>query len=215
MKLPLYNWTCLGAVVLSFAACQTTLRPRVVRLALNPDSSSWRLRVNQGDVENSISGSELTNKLTRLHMHQGDVILVNSPTTGKSGSVRLTEEWISGYCQSNQVAVYLVHTLPEIDMFSVQAYHWSAPHDNPFDLSKASFFYEGKFLENGREGFEAMLQQITTERPQQIFILGSMYDFNRSFPPDPNPYEASLDRLGKVLNAAGTDWIQLETLPGF
>lgn len=215
MRATFYNWAVLAAVFLGVAACQTTNRPRVVRLALNPDNSTWRLGVNGCNEGDALSEPVLTDQLTSLRLHQGDIILVNSPPVGKPNLVRSTEGWISRYCQSNNVAVYLTHVLPEIDMYSVRAYHWSAPYDNPFDLAKASFFCEGKPVGRGRDGFEAMLRQIADERPRQIFILGSMYDFNRSFPPDPNPYEGLRDRLGEALKGAGTDFIQLDALPGF
>jgi hypothetical protein len=98
-------------------------------------------------------------------------------------------------------------------MFSVSAYHWTAPFDDPFDLAKASFFREGKLVGSGTNGFEAVLRQIASDRPKQVFILGSMYDTGRSFPPNASPYEKQRDWLYSVLQTAGTDFIELDPLP--
>lgn len=215
MRTSFWTWSLLGAVALALVACQTNTRPRVVRLAQNLNSTTWRLSVNGGNHGDALSNSNFTNKLTRLCLHQGDALLVNCPPLSQSSAAKPAQEWLSRYCQSNSVAVYLTHTLVGVDMFSVPAYHWTAPYDNPFDLSKASFFREGNFLGHGPSGFEEMLHQIARDRPKQIFILGSMYDFNSSFPPDPSPYERLSDRLDSTLKEAGTDFIRLEALPGF
>lgn len=215
MRASFLTWSIAGAVGLALVGCQTKARPRVVRLALNPNSTTWRLSVNRGNQGDSLFNFDLTNRLARLCLHQGDTLLVSCPPLGQSSSAKPAEEWVSDYCQSNSVAVYLTHTLAGIDMFSVRAYHWTAPYDNPFDLSRASFFREGKLLGHGTSGFEEMLRQIAHDRPKQIFILGSMYDFNSSFPPGPSPYEGLSDRLDSTLKAAGTDFIRMLALPGF
>jgi hypothetical protein len=98
-------------------------------------------------------------------------------------------------------------------MFSVRAYHWTAPYDNPFDLTNASFYCEGRLIGRSTNGFEGMLHQIARDHPKHIFILGSLFDTGRSFPPDPTPYEQQRDRLDNVLKAAGTDFIELAPLP--
>jgi hypothetical protein len=98
-------------------------------------------------------------------------------------------------------------------MFSVLAYHWTASFDNPFDLASASFFREGRPLGSGINGFDEVLRQIARNHPKQVFILGSMYDTDRSFPPNASPYEKQRDKLYSVLKAAGTDFIQLDPLP--
>jgi hypothetical protein len=98
-------------------------------------------------------------------------------------------------------------------MFSVPAYHWTAPFENPFDLANASFFREGKILGRGTNGFEEVLRQIARDHPKQVFILGSLYDTDRSFPPNASPYGKQRDQLYSVLKTAGTDFIQLDPLP--
>lgn len=202
-------------MTLMLTGCQSESLPRVVRLALNPGLSTWRLAVNGHSCSRALSGSDLTNTLTKLELRQGDVLLVDSPPDRGSGYAQSTKGWVSDYCQSHSVAVYLAHALGEIDMFSVCAYHWNAPYRNPFDLTSAGFFCEGRLLGKGEDGFAAMLRQIDRKRPRRIFILGSMYDFNRGFPPDPNPYEGMQDRLASTLKATGTDLISLSALPGF
>jgi hypothetical protein len=98
-------------------------------------------------------------------------------------------------------------------MFAVPAYHWTAPFDNPFDLTNASFFCEGKLLGRSTNGFDEILRQIARDRPRQVFILGSRYEADRSFPPNASPYEKQRDQLDNVLKASGTDFIQLDPLP--
>jgi hypothetical protein len=95
----------------------------------------------------------------------------------------------------------------------VPAYHWTAPFDNPLDLANASFFREGKPVGSGTNGFDEVLRQIARDHPKQVFILGSLYDTDRSFPPNASPYEKQRDQLYSVLKTAGTDFIQLDPLP--
>jgi hypothetical protein len=191
------------------------MHPRVVRVALNAGSTEWRLAVNGPKRHAVLSGPVLAQELRNLRLHQGDVILVNCPPAEQPGPVQTTEEWVSGYCQSNSVAVYLTHAFAGVDIFSVRAYHWTAPYDNPFDLPGAFFFCEGKPLGRSTNGFERMLYQIAHDRPKQIFILGSLFDMAGGLPPDPVPYENERDQLYNVLKAAGTDFIMLDPLPGF
>ena len=209
-------WPVLGAIILVLAGCRNQTQPRVVRLALNSSSADWRLSVNGTNRSGDLADSTLTKELVRLRLRQGDVMLITLPRARQTGSVKRAEEWLSHYCQSNSVAVYLVlDPFPGVEIFSVRAYHWTAPYDNPFDLARASFFCEGQFLGQGRNGFEEMLGHIERERPRQVFILGSLFDLSRSFPPDSSPYEHQRDRLDNVLKASGTDFIQLDALPGF
>jgi hypothetical protein len=184
-----------------------------MRLALNPDRSTWRLTVDGGSGGRALSSSNLMSEVTRLRPRWGDVLLLSSPPDPPSNQVKVAEEWLFRCCQSNRVAVNLTRGYIGVDMFSVPAYHWTAPFDNPFDLTNASFFREGKLLGSGINGFEEVLRQIARDHPKQVFILGSMYDMDRSFPPGASPYEKHYDELYSVLKTAGTDFIQLEPLP--
>ena len=204
-------WSVL-AVILTLTGCQTQGQPRVMRLALNPDDSTWRLSVDGADHGHTLSSSKLTNEVTRLRPRWGDVLLLSSPPAAGSNQVKAAEGWLFRCCQSNRVAVNLTYGYTGVDMFSMPAYHWTAPFDNPFDLAKASFFCEGKLVGSGTNGFEKVLGQIASDRPKQVFILGSMYDTGRSFPPNASPYEKQRDQLYNVLKAAGTDFIELDPL---
>ena len=203
----------LVAAILVLTGCQTHEQPRVLRIALNPDGSTWRLSVDGANQGHALSSSKLTNDVARLRPRWGDVLLLSSPAAAGSNQVKAAEGWLFRCCQSNRVAVNLTHDYTGVDMFSVPAYHWTAPFDYPFDLAKASFFREGKLVGTGTDGFEKMLRQIASDHPKQVFILGSMYDTGRSFPPNASPYEKQRDQLYSVLKAAGTDFIELDPLP--
>ncbi len=185
----------------------------MMRLALSCDGSTWRLSVNGAERGYAFSSSKLTNEVARLRPRWGDVLLLSSPAAVESDQVKVAEEWLFRCCQSNRVAVNLTYGYIGVDMFSVSAYHWTASFDYPFDLAKASFFREGKLVGSGTNGFEAVLRQIASDRPKQVFILGSMYDTGRSFPPNASPYEQQRNQLYSVLKAAGTDFIELDPLP--
>lgn len=195
--------------------CGGEAEPRVVRIAQNANAPTWCLNVNGHGQGDDLSSRTLTNRLAQLLLRQGDCILLDLLPGRESVANRQTEQWVSGYCQANRVAVYLTHAFAGVDMFSVRAYHWTAPYENPLDLTRASFFCEGKLLGRSTIGFGAMLRQIAQDRPRQVFILGSMYDFNRSFPPNPSPFEGVSARLDGTLKAAGTDFVRLDALPGF
>jgi hypothetical protein len=185
------------------------MQPRVVRVALEADRTDCRLSVNGANRSGSLSGSQLTQKLALLRLHHGDVMLLGFPRAEGSTPAKNTKGWLLGFCQSNNVSVYLMlEPFPGVDMFSVRTYHWTAPHDDPFDLASASFFCEGRLVGRSTNGFEGMLHQIAHDRPKQIFILGS-----RSSPGETAPYERQEDRLYSTLKAAGTDFVQLDALP--
>jgi hypothetical protein len=209
-----WSSSALGIIILALAGCQTEMQPRVVRVALNADSADWRLTVNGANGRSSLSGSTLTQELTHLRLRQGDAMLLRLPQAQESSPAEKTTGWLWGYCRSNNVAVYFMREpFPGLEMFSVQAYHWTAPYDNPFDLTNASFFCEGRLIGRSTNGFEEMLHQIARDHPKQIFILGSFFDTSRSFPPDPAPYDDHRDRLDMVLKAARTDFVELCPMP--
>lgn len=213
MKTLLRVWSALGAALFVVTGCQTHEQPRVLRAALNPDGSTWRLSVNGAERGHALSSSRLTNEFARLRPRWGDVLLLFSPAVAESDQVEAAERWLFRCCESNRVAVILTYAYTGVDMFSVPAYHWTAPFDYPFNLAKASFYREGKLVGSGTNGFEAVLRQIASDRPKQVFILGSMYDTGRSFPPNASPYEQQRDQLYNVLTTAGTDFIELDSLP--
>lgn len=206
------------AVALFLVACRTFPQSRVVRLAFESASSNWRLSVNGTHEASGLSASKLTNELAALRLHQGDVILMRSLVGTDNAAVQGPNEWLSEYCASNSVAVY-IYALdgPATDMFSVVAFHWTAPYDNPFDLPSACFFCEGRLLGRGTSGFESMLHLIARDRPRKLLILGSLFDTRRymdaGWPWDPSPYSRLRGRLDSVMKAAGTDLVFLSVFP--
>jgi hypothetical protein len=152
--------------------------------------------------------------LIRLQLRQGDVMVLGLPRAEEPASEKQAIEWLWAACRSDRVAVYLIlEPLAGVDMFSVRAYHWTAPYGDPFDLANASFFCEGQIIGRDNTGFEGMLRRIAHDCPKQVFILGSRFDMGRSFPPDPAPYERQRQRLDDVLRKAGTDFVQLTPMP--
>ena len=95
-------------------------------------------------------------------------------------------------------------------IFSIPAYHWVAPYDDPLSMEGASFFFEGHFLGKATKGFNSMLVDLHVSHPPKVFILGRLYDTSRSFPPLPCPFEREHDRLEAVLSGARIDWIELD-----
>lgn len=129
-----------------------------------------------------------------------------------------TWAWLARYCDSNSVAVYLYGVYSDAagaEIFFIPVYHWVAPFDDPMRLESASFFREGKALGNGSNGFKKMLGEISENHPKKIFVLGSLYDFDRSFPPLASPFDRQRQRLNGVAAAAGTLLILIDPEPGF
>src|ERR1035437_2230123 len=140
-------WPLLALLVLPLASCRTQVLFRSVRVTLDRNSAAWWLTVNGASRDHTISGSELVQDLAHLRLRQGDVMLLGLPHAQESSRAEKTTEWLWGLCRSNNIAVYFMREpFPGVDMFSVQAYHWTAPYDNPFDLTKASFFCEGRMI---------------------------------------------------------------------
>ena len=213
MRTALCAWSALVAAVLALTGCKTQEQPRVLRLALSPDGSTWRLTVNGVNRGRVLSSSSLTNEFTRLRPRWGDAILLDCPPSPPPSVGEATYEWLFQCWQSRRVAVNDLHAFAGVDIFSVRAYHWSAPFDNPYDLTSASFFREGKLLGRGTNGFDEVLRQLVRDHPKQVFIVGSKYDVDRTFGPDASPFEKQRDRLDDVLRAAGIDFIEVDPLP--
>jgi hypothetical protein len=214
MKRHRFNIIVFSLTILSTCACRTVQQPRVLRVVLNGnDHSTWKLAVNSVTRGQAVSSTSLTNQISQLHLHWGDVLLLAAaPSPGQRG-VAETERWIFRVCQARRVAISLLDKYAGIDVFEVPAYHWTAPFENPFDSAAASFFREGRFLGSGTNGFANMLSQIERTHPKRIFILGSLYDMGRSFPPNSSPFEDERNRLDSVLRNSGTDLVLVEPLP--
>ena len=200
------------------AGCQIGGQPRVVRLMHNTNSISWRLSVNGAANHAVIAGNDLTNVLAHLRLRHGDLIVLGSLPNRKSGPVADTWSWLAQYCDSNRVAVYfygVYDPTAAAEMFSIPVYHSVAPFDYPLKLESGSFFREGNFLGTGSAGFKKMLDEISRSHPKKIFVLGSLYDINRSLPPRASPWRHQLDRLNTVSEAAGTQLILIDPSPGW
>jgi len=183
------SFRCRRSSILA-TGCQTGGQARVVRLMLNTNSISWRLSVNGATNDTVIVGNDLTNVLTGLRLRHGDLILLGSLPNRQSGPVADTWTWLGRYCDSNRVAVYfygVYDSTAAAEMFSVPVYHSVAPFDYPLKLESGSFFREGDFLGTGSAGFKKMLDEISRSRSKKIFVLGSLYDINRSLPPLASP----------------------------
>jgi hypothetical protein len=218
MKQLILLFSVVVVTALWVTGCQTGGQARVVRVMLDTNSVTWRLSVNGTANDPVIAGNDLTNILTRLRLRHGDLILLGSLPNRKSGPMADTWAWFARYCDSNNVAVYLYGVYSSSaagEMFSIPVYHWVAPFDNPMRLESASFFREAEFLGNGSDGFKKMLDEISQNRPKKIFVLGSLYDLNRSFPPLASPYDHQRGRLNDVSAVAGTQLILLDPEPGF
>jgi hypothetical protein len=207
----------LALAFTGFARGQTLPGARVVRLMVGTNSTNWRIGIDGEEVA-VVSSRQLTNKLAKLHLRQGDLVLLGTLPNRKSGPLAETWQWIAGYCDSNRVAVYLYGVYAPAaatELFRIPVYNWTAPYDYPLGLADASFFREGRFLGKAQGGFDNMLRDIERTKPKKLFILGSLYDINRSLGPTPTPYERQRDRLESVLKSTGTDLIELDVEPGF
>lgn len=191
---------------------------RLVRVAVEPTLLGWRFNINGKREVAHLSASNFTNEVAALHLHQGDIVLIQSLAGIDSTDVQKANGWLSEYCDSNRVAIY-VYPTQELgtNIFSITAFHWSAPYNNPFDLKGSSFFYGARRLGVGHAGFERMLHLIAREHPPEILILGSLFDRQRymdvSWPYDPSPYYFIRMRLNDVLKTSGTDLVSLSVLP--
>jgi hypothetical protein len=194
---------------------QNTAQARVVRL-MTEKSSKWRLSINTLGEGAIVSSSFLTNELTRLHLHQGDLILLGS-FPKDSGPSASTWNWLARCCESNNVAVYFYGVYaPKLaaKLFHIPIYNWSAPYGDPMNLKEASFFYDGRFLGYSTNGFQVMLEDIRHKHPSKVFILGSLYDTFSQFGPCPVPYEHQRNHLEAALKDTDTSYTELDAMLG-
>jgi len=194
--------------------CKTSPQARVVRLKLDSDSARWQYSLN-GNGKTIISDADLTNRLFKLHLQHGDLILFGMVPIRSAGSTPATWDWLSHYCDSNEVATYYYLASLKGDIFSAPAYHWVAPFNNPRTLTHAAFFYEGKFLGCKTNGYQNMLHQIDQKQQPRIFILGSLYDLNSNFGPFEAPYENEEQLLNGIIAKNHIELLLLNPLIGF
>jgi hypothetical protein len=202
-------------VVISLAAgCKSSPQAKAVRVALSPDSPQWSLRLNRDGI---VSGQahKFSNQLMRLQLKQGDVMLLARWNDPIQPSVSGLIEWLSRYCATNGVALY-VHPEMKISggIFSVPVFHWMTPFSNPRNMYNSRFFLEGKLLGTGMFGFKRMLRLIEENKPRHIFILGSLYDWNSGFGTIETPYERQEYLLNETLKKIGTELLLPSQLPG-
>ncbi|HEV2248668.1 MAG TPA: hypothetical protein VGW37_18645 [Terriglobia bacterium] len=201
------------ALPLAFANIFAANAPRLVRLGFVASESTWFLQVNHDPAQTNLSDTATTNALEHLRLRWRDIILLGSNNLQSLSAAKATQDWSIEYCRSNQVAIYLATSSSGIDVSCIPVFYWTAPFQNPFDSRAAKYFEEGKSLGKGDAGFTVLLGLIARNHPKRLLILGSLYDMDRSFPPDAAPYEKRRTELYAVLRSSGTDLIHLEPLP--
>lgn len=186
--------------------------PRVVRLVF--DDRIAKVKLNEPGEPSSISKSELTNVLSRLELRFGDLIIVGHPDFGERNSA--VWRWITSYCNSNRVALYLYAQFsPELanNVFVTPVIHWVTPFDDPMTVQSAAFYENGIFLEKGIAGLNQTLTNIAMARFSRVFLFGSLYDRSRSFPPNATPFDRT--QLEDIARKAGIDLVMQDPQPPF
>jgi hypothetical protein len=179
------------------------------------DGLHWQFSVN-GKREVVVPCAHFTNLLSRLQLRHGDVVLWERPSSFESSRADDCIQWLLRYCGSNKVAVY-VHPKPPVPggIFSMPVYHWVAPYSNPLDLTNAAFFIDGRCLGAGMDGFLQLLKLVEHTRSRQIFIIGSLYDWDLGLGALEAPYEKQQHLLDRTLTKSGTELLLPSQLPGF
>ena len=141
----------IAIVVFAIAGpgCRSVPRSRVVRLMCNTDGSEWHFSVNGVEEGSRLRQEYLTNRLARLRLRHGDVVLFGNLPHLNSSQTAQTREWLSRYFDSNKVAIYVYPDVTKGDVFSVPTYHWVGALDNPRKLDDASFFLKANSWEWG------------------------------------------------------------------
>lgn len=191
--------------------CQSTAPcSRVVRLMF--DKGGWELCVNGCETGKPISNGSLTNELESLRLKHGDIVLLGCVTNFNAQEE--TREWLSRYFDSGNVALYVYSNSDKAEFFSVPIYHWVAPFDNPRNFNQSSYFYEGKFLGVGMNGYKTMVQEIQDSHKPRIFVLGSLYDINKGFGPLESPYGNYEQLLRDTMSKNNIELLLPSQLPG-
>lgn len=199
---------------LFLCGCAAHPEARVVRLQLVNGSGDWLCSINGGSKV-SASSSNLVDRLSRLGLHHGDIVLFGTLPVHAGDPALAAWQWLSRCCDSNHVAAYAYEATTGNDtIFSIPVYHWLAPFNNPRGLAHASFFYEGHFLGYSTNGYQNFASRLRENGSRRVFVLGSLYDFDRGFGPNEVPYEKSQDLLEKTLKATGVEPVYLHPLPG-
>jgi hypothetical protein len=205
----------LAVSVIGFTVgCKSPPRARVVRLLPNADETEWRFSVNGNGTADLVALDNLTNRVARLSLQHGDLVLFGKMPQFNSSQTGKTRDWLARYFEASRVAMFVYPPSASGDVFSVPVYHWVAPFDDPRSIAKASFFREGKFLGAGSNGYTNMVREIEQARVPRVFVLGSLYDINRGFGPFESPYERQENLLDHALKNSGTELIRPSELPG-
>jgi hypothetical protein len=202
------------SVIGIMAGCKSPPRARVVRLVPNADETEWRFSVNGNVRPDLVTLGDLTNRVARLELQHGDLVLFGKVPQFDSSQTAKTRAWLAGYFETRRVAMFVYPPSASGDVFSVPVYHWLAPFDDPRSIESASFFREGKFLGAGINGYTNLVQEIRQTRVPCVFVLGSLYDINRSFGPFESPYERQESLLDNALKESGTKLILPSELLG-
>lgn len=209
---------CISAMFLIMAlsglGCRSNPEARLLRMGFDQSSQQWHLTVDPGRITELISTADLTNHLTSLHLHHGDIIVLGTTPDRKDLALTWTWNWLSSVCETNGVAVYLYAPRPPSRVFSIPVFHWITPFENPLTSEHASFFANGSFIGTGSEGLQKVLAQLSRDHPREVMLIGALYDMDRSLPADASPFTDSLSALQR-LEATGITIIRMDPLPGF
>jgi len=198
--------------LLSLEGCHATSRANVFRLQLTEDVAYWQYAVNR-ESATKISEASLKDLINRLDTQHGDVILLD-PASHAPDQLANTLKWLLPYCDSHQVACYICPAGLRSGVFRTPVYHWVAQFDNPRSLDHASFFLEGKYLGDKKEGYQTLAKNIESGHSPQVFILGSLYDTGSSFGPGESPYEEEMELLKRAAAKSKTELLSLDPLIG-
>jgi hypothetical protein len=181
--------------------------PRVVRLAAGDDGKTIHLGVN-GKPLAICSQQDVSNRLEALRLRQGDVVLLEKPEDSSPPAAKCITRWALGFCASNQSGIFMHGRLSvKGGLLSVPIYHWAAPYDEPWRLEESAFYFEGKLLGRGLEGFDSLLTSLKESRWPSVIIIGARHNPDWGFPPWDYETKGKRDRsiaLNRTLDEAGT-----------
>lgn len=200
-------------ILLILCACHTQHYPRVIRIATLPHEIDWRLRINASVKERFASPTQFVSQLRSLELRHGDIILWERPLRVGSTQDVATGYWLSSFCRSNKVALYVSPTKTSQEANAALVYHWWAPFDGPLDISRTSFYVEGEYLGRGEVGYEAMVQQIRELAPRCLYVLGSRLNRKSSYDIMDSPFTNQEKALDEALALKGSVRLLPSELP--
>ncbi len=207
--------TQLAFVLLAFviSGCQRIPQARVMRVGLQGESGHLQVSVNGHVPRNMDSSRDFYKYLSELELHHGDLVVFAGRPSSVADQMRDFPGGLAGYCASHRVAIYLYwrESVPT-DLFAVPIYNWTAPFNDPRDLSAATFFDEGRFLGTGKDGFDKMVDSIAKRKLSKVLVLGSLYNLNTQFGPFESPYEDQQAMLDRVIKENNTELVLLDPL---